>query len=167
MADRVGLVLCISCFVVSLAAAVSPAAADFADGLEAYDGGRYEDALAEWRPLAESGHADAVVAIAGLYMAGLGVARDPVEAARWYKRAADCGHPVGQLNIGDMYARGIGVDRDLVAAHLYLTLAGEQGRDWARLRLEAVEAQMDADQKHDAAVRRRNFELASCARPLD
>ena len=167
MIDRVGIALSISCFVVSMAAAVDPAAADFGDGLEAYDGGRYEDALAEWRPLADAGHADAVVAIAGLYMAGLGVAQDPVQAAKWYKRAADCGHPVGQMNIGDMYARGIGIPRDLVSAHVYLTLAGEQGKDWARKRLIVVAGRMGPAQVEAAVRRRQTFVPTGCAQSSD
>lgn len=127
--------------------------ADFVDGLEAYDAGRYADALAEWRALAAEGHLDSMVAIAGLYEAGAGVTRDYRQAAHWYRRAADCGHVVAQLNLGDLYGRGQGVQRDLVWADVYLSRAVAQGNGWARERRAAIRAIMTAKEKAAAARR--------------
>jgi len=133
--------------------AAGPASADFSDGLEAYDAGRYSDALAEWRVLAADGHLESMVAIAGLFEAGTGVARDHRQAALWYRRAADCGHMVAQLNLGDLYIRGKGVERDLVSADVYLTLATLQGNSWARDRRAGIRAIMSAAQKAASAAR--------------
>ena len=110
------------------------AQAGFEEGLEAFDGGDLATAVAEWRPLAEAGDPEAQVALAGLYLSGTGVARDPVEAARWYRLAAQRGDPVAQLNLGDLYARGLGVGRDLVQAYLWLSLSAAQGRRWPEAR---------------------------------
>jgi len=141
---------------VPLAAALLAApslSADFADGLEAYDAGRYADALAECRALAAEGHLNSMVAIAGLYEAGAGVPRDYRQAAHWYRQAADCGHAVAQLNLGDLYGRGQGVPRDLVLADVYLSRAASQGSEWARERRAAIRAAMTADEKAAAAQR--------------
>lgn len=129
------------------------ARADFADGLAAYDGGDFETALEEWRPLAEAGDAEAQVALAGLYLAGAGVATDAAAAVRWYRRAAEAGHPVAQLNLGDLYRRGLGVSRDLVAAYVWFALAAEQGRAWAGRQRDALAEELTARQLQDAKAR--------------
>ncbi|MFM2366475.1 MAG: hypothetical protein RIR95_1083, partial [Pseudomonadota bacterium] len=66
-------------------------ARDLEVGLAAARAGDYETALREWRPLADQGHADAQAFLGAMYINGDGVARDPEEAARWYRLAADQG----------------------------------------------------------------------------
>lgn len=120
-----------------------PAAADFWDGLEAYDAGDFVTARAHWHPLAESGDAEAQAALAGLYAQGLGVAADPSRAADWFRRAAEQGHTIAQLNLGDHYARGLGVKRDPVQAWVWLSLAARQGNRWAAERRDRIEKFLD------------------------
>lgn len=107
------------------------ARADFAAGLEAYDGGDYAAAVAAWLPLAEAGDAEAQVALADLYLYGQGVPADPARAADWYRRAAVQGDALAQLNLGDLYSRGVAVPRDLIRAYAWLSLSAAQGRHWA------------------------------------
>lgn len=130
--------------------ALRPAGADFADGLAAYDGGDYGQALAEWRVMAQAGDPDAQIALAGLFIQGLGVARDPVKAAQWYRRAARQGAALAQLNLGDLYARGVVVKRDLVRAYAWLELAARAGKSWARRRRDQVGNQLTAARIADA-----------------
>ena len=49
------------------------ALADFAEGLEAYDGGDYEAAVANWQDDVEAGNVEAMTALAELYTRGTGV----------------------------------------------------------------------------------------------
>ena len=64
--------------------ALSPAtAADFDKGMTAYRSGDYQAALAEWRPLAESGHAAAQYNLGGMYDIGRGVAKNHNQALAW------------------------------------------------------------------------------------
>ena len=67
-----------------LSLSIGPALADFAAGLQAFDGGDYGVALENWQPLADAGDADAQTAIAGMYLAGAGVSQDFQLAAHWY-----------------------------------------------------------------------------------
>lgn len=129
------------------------ARADFAAGLAAYDAGDYATALAEWRPLAESGDNTAQVAVAGLYLFGHGTRADVAEAMRWYRRAAEAGNAVAQLNLGDAYARGLGVPVDPVSAYVWLTLAAAQGRHWAEARSHDVAAILSPAQRTAAEAR--------------
>jgi TPR repeat protein len=117
---------------------LSPARADFAAGLQAYDGGDYALAWAEWQAQAQAGDPDAQIALAGLFIQGLGVARDPAMAVHWYRRAAQQGAVMAQLNLGDLYARGLGVERDLVRAYAWLELAARKGQNWARRRRDEI-----------------------------
>jgi len=133
------------------------ARADFAEGLRAFDAGDYAVALQEWRPLAEAGEAEAQVALAGLYMGGLGVPADAARAARWYERAARQGHAMAQLNLGDLYARGLGVGRDLTQAYLWLGLAAKQGRSWAAGRRQEIAREMSPAQIGAAEQRLRDW----------
>lgn len=50
------------------------------------------------------------------YENGLGVPRNTVEAAKWYRRAAYQGHAHGQNNLGRCYENGWGVAKDLKQA---------------------------------------------------
>lgn len=68
----------------------------YADGLAAYDGGRYVEAAAIWSELARAGDPVAMVSLAGLYDAGFGVPRDPAKALELYRRAAASGDPVAR-----------------------------------------------------------------------
>jgi TPR repeat protein len=59
----------------------------FASGLRAAREGRYQDAFDMWKPLAETGHQQAQRNVAYLMYLGLGVTRDPTQAANWLARA--------------------------------------------------------------------------------
>jgi hypothetical protein len=127
-------------------AAIQPQArADFADGLQAYDGGDLESAVEAWRDAAAAGDLDAVVALAGLYAEGTGLPRDWRAAARLYRQAADTGHKIAQLNLGELYAFGRGVERDLEQAYLWYGLAAEQRSAWAARELAALTQRLPAD----------------------
>ena len=70
------------------AALSAPAGADFKTGLEAYKRGDYRASFGQWKPLAEAGNAPAQFNLGILYENGLGVAKDAIEAYRWYQKAA-------------------------------------------------------------------------------
>lgn len=125
-----------------VAFAAAPVHADFAAGAEAYDGGDYATAFAEWRALAEAGDAMAQTALAGMYRFGEGRRVDLAEAVRWYRKAAGNGDTVAQMNLGEMYRRGLGVGRDRVRAWLWFSLAAGQGRVWAAEQLAKLEPAM-------------------------
>lgn len=132
-------------------AAFTQAHADFAEGVEAYDGGDLEMAVAAWREAAATGDMEAVVALAGLYAQGSGLPQDWQSAVRLYRQAAEAGHKIAQLNLGELFATGHGVERDLVQAYLWYGLAAEQGSLWAARELEMITGLMAADDLARAA----------------
>jgi len=76
---------------------------------------------------ARRGNARCQVVVGTLYRTGRGVPRDPVEAARWYRKAAEQGSDVGQYELGLLLEAGVGVPVDLVAAVGWYRKAAAQG----------------------------------------
>jgi len=98
-------------------AAAAAAAGDLEDGVAAYERGDYQAAIEAWMPLADADHPDALFNMGQLYRMGKGVARDPVMAEYFYRRAAELGHVSAQGNLGTLYYFGFD-DSPRVAAAL-------------------------------------------------
>lgn len=80
-------------FTLLLAASAGPAFAvdRFASGSNAYSSGFYGSAARHWMSLAEKGHGPAQYNIGRMFYYGQGVARDPVEAYKWFLLARSSG----------------------------------------------------------------------------
>ena len=105
---------------------------DYESGRAAYERGNYAEALAQWLPLAERGHAEAQYGVGRLYYYGRGVDQDFAEAARWYLAAAEQGHARSQTNLGILFEEGRGVPADAERAAEWYAKAAAQGRAVAR-----------------------------------
>ncbi len=66
-----------------LLAAATPAFADYATGIAAYDAGNYEQALLAFEVDANNGHARAQERLGNMYRTGQGTRPDPVLAIKW------------------------------------------------------------------------------------
>ncbi len=101
---------------IAIARAIAPwlrlAARNEDKAREAYDRGDYTTALRQWRPLAESGHAEAQNQLGVMYEYGRGVVQDHAAAMRWYSKAAERGDAEAQNNLGSMYEKGHVVPQD-------------------------------------------------------
>ncbi|NIJ36221.1 hypothetical protein FHR22_000870 [Sphingopyxis panaciterrae] len=84
----------------SAAILAAPAHADVKQGVEAWQAGDYQAAVAEWRPLALAGDADAQFNLGQAYKLGRGVPADLTQAETWYRRAAKQGHLQAEDNLG-------------------------------------------------------------------
>jgi TPR repeat protein len=104
-------------------------------GLAAYQAGRFEEAMALWRPLAESGNTEAQYDVGVLFALGQGVEADPEVAANWYRRAASLGHAKAQFNLGVALLEGKGVEADVTEAARWLEKSAKQGYGPAELAL--------------------------------
>jgi TPR repeat protein/type IV secretory pathway TraG/TraD family ATPase VirD4 len=93
---------------------------DFADSLRWYR-------LAADPEGADPGDARAQVRVANQYLNGKGVARDPAEALRWFRKAADQGNLDAEARIGVFYMEGTVVAQDYAQALSRLRQTAEQG----------------------------------------
>ncbi|MCF4164246.1 sel1 repeat family protein [Zavarzinia compransoris] len=146
-----------ACAALGLGLASPLAAADRAVGEKAMAAGDFAAAMEHLLPLAEAGDPLAQFDVGAMYDNGLGVSADPVEAARWYQRAARQGDPSAMFNLGVMYEDGIGVGRDPVQAYVYFALAVEQGPPYAQRNRDKVKAGLSADELARGEDMVRNF----------
>lgn len=84
----------------TLALASGAARADVKAGVDAWQRGDFAAAVAEWRPLADRGDADAQYNLGQAYKMGRGVPADLSIAESWYEKAAQQGHPQAAANLG-------------------------------------------------------------------
>jgi len=137
-------------FVSVVAFLVSPAmvfSADLEKGLNAFNEGDYETALAECQPLADEGNIKAQFCVGRLYANGFGVAMDDALALKYYGLAAAAGHAEAQYNLGVMHANGWGVQMNDVPAAGFYRLAAEQG-------FAPAQTALGFSYKHGAGVER-------------
>ena len=68
-----------------------PARGDYESGQQAWDTGRTDEALEQWRAAADAGDPRAMLALGRLYIQGVGVLQDYVQAHAWLNLAASRG----------------------------------------------------------------------------
>jgi TPR repeat protein len=119
-------------FTFLLAAAIlSPplAAQSVKSGIEAWQEGNAEAAVAIWRPLADKGDPDAAYNLGQAYRLGKGVNLDLAQAQIFYERAAAKGHVDAQATLGLLLFR----NGNRIAAARWLKPAAEAGEPRALL----------------------------------
>ena len=84
------------------------------------------------REAAEQGDTDAQRKLGLLYLDGIGVPQDCMEAVKWFRTAAEQGHAAAQYHLGVCYRRGQGVTQDDVEAVRWYRKSAEQGYDMAQ-----------------------------------
>lgn len=72
------------------------------------------------------------------YLMGRGVAKDPVQAAYWFRKAADHGDPGAQNELGYLYAGGVGVERDNAQAFRWFARSAGGGYEAAKLNMAVM-----------------------------
>lgn len=153
---------------ITLALCINAACAgDYEDGQEAYVKRDYQVALIKFRNEAAQGNMNAQLAIGIMYEMGQGVAKDNVEAARWYKLAAAKGNAGAQFNLASMYYHGRGVAVNVKEAVRLFKLAGEQGDQNAQVFLAVMYINGDGINAHDDVEAVRWYKLAAAQGNVD
>ena len=96
---------------------------------------RASDKIDSIKAKAEQGDANAQFILGNCYEYGEGVAKDEVEAVKWYRKSAEQGDAMAQVSLGFCYDSGTGVAKDEVEAVKWYRLAAEQGDVIAQLSL--------------------------------
>jgi Sel1 repeat len=91
--------------------------------------------IEEIKAKAEAGDANSQCELGIRYGKGEGVAKDPVEAAKWFREAAEQNLARGQYDLGNCYFDGEGVAKDLVEAYKWYRKAAEQNYAWGQYSL--------------------------------
>ena len=106
-------------------------------------------AFALFAAAAEAGDPEAAFAVGERYLAGKGTLRQPIEAARWYHRAAEAGHTRAQCRLAQLHL--VGLAQDAVTSNAGLFGPVEAGAAdyhaaarWARRAAEAGASEAQA-----------------------
>ncbi|MEK7706844.1 MAG: tetratricopeptide repeat protein, partial [Verrucomicrobiota bacterium] len=92
--------------------------------------------LADIRAKAEKGDAQSQAALGSAFSFGsLGVVKDEMEAAKWFRKAAEQNYAKAQHNLGAAYAGGQGVAKDETEAVKWFRKAAEQSFAHAQFKL--------------------------------
>ncbi len=75
------------------ASAQTPETGHYREGLQAFEAGDYQTAMAVWLRLTGQRDADAAYGIGLMYEHGLGIEANLQAALEWYRYAADAGSP--------------------------------------------------------------------------
>ena len=102
---------------------------------------RFKDTKA----LAEKGDAEGQLNLGICYTTGNGVAKDYVQAVKWYRKASEQGDLLAQTILGHCYAAGEGVAKDQIEAYAYWNQEGTDKHSPLK-RLATLERQMTPDQ---------------------
>jgi len=86
-----------------------------------------EPSLAELKTQAESGNANAQLALSFRYRDGNGTKRDYAEALQWARKASDTGDAAGLDAVGFHFLRGLGVRQDYDVAVGYFRASARAG----------------------------------------
>src|SRR5436189_79965 len=80
------------------------------------------------------------------YAHGQGVAKDEVEAVKWYRKAAEQNFAYAQTNLGRCYALGQGAAKNYVESYKWTLLAAGQGDKDARQIMTELKRIMSREQ---------------------
>jgi TPR repeat protein len=113
--------------------------------------------LTDLRAKAETGDAESQNQLGeAFYVGKRGVAKNPVEAVRWFRKAAEKNHPAAQSNLGVCYERGDGVAKYEVEAYKWDLLAAAQGDTKAKRNATLLELLLSPEEIAEGKRRAQN-----------
>ena len=146
--------------------AATPGTGQYDQGFQAYQAGRYEEAINLWRPLAEAGDAVAQFSVGTLYDQGRGVPQDDAQATAWFRRAAEQGFAPAQFNLGNAYRHGRGVAASDTQAVSWWRKAADQGVGGAQFNLGSAYLRGEGVPRDEDAARRWYERAVQAGHPL-
>ena len=113
-------------------------AATYEGAQKIYRGGDYPAAFSPTRLSAMAGDARSMTALGDMYSAGKGAVQNPLEAGRWWRKAADAGNADAMDRMGSLYfngIRGYGVERDVAEGVRWFRKGADLGNTTSMFKL--------------------------------
>ncbi|EOW2135833.1 sel1 repeat family protein [Stenotrophomonas sp. GD03908] len=98
------------------------------------------NSVEELMAAAKSGDAEVQAVLATMYADGIGVPKDDIQSAAWFRKAAMAGYAPAQFELGNLYASGQGVPKDRDEQIYWYCEAVAQGHDGAFTNLQIMSA---------------------------
>lgn len=123
-------------------------------------------AISWYEVAAHAGVPSAQFKLANAYFAGVGIARDPVQAQLWYARAAQQGLPQAQHALGLMLIGGVAGTTDPVEGYKWILLAERGGHPDSRVVREKATGTIAQKDRRQAESLAQRF-VPTLERPID
>lgn len=119
-------------------------------GIQAFQRGKYEEALKYLQPAAEAGEASAMYVLGQMYASGRGIAKDEKMATDLFHKAANLGDPNAQQSLGSALMLGEGIEQDMVEALKWFIISGRAGNKDALAYAQKVGRFLSRDMQREA-----------------
>jgi serine/threonine protein kinase/TPR repeat protein len=130
-------------------APVTPAA-QLALADRAISEGKFADALAALKPLADAGNAQAQTRLGDMYAEARGTTRDAAAAKSWYEKAALQGDTSAQMKLGAIYASASSGARNNNLAYMWYGTAARLGATGAKAESDRIGALLQPAERAQA-----------------
>jgi len=97
-------------------------------GIQAFQHGKYKEALKYLQPAAEAGDAGAMYVLGQMYASGRGITKDEKAATDLFLKAANLGNADAQQSLGSALMLGEGIEQDMVEALKWFIISGRGGQ---------------------------------------
>ena len=119
-------------------------------GIDAFQRGKYDEAVKYLQPAAEAGDAGAMYVLGQMYASGRGIAKDEKAATELFLKAANLGDANAQQSLGSALMLGEGIEQDMVEALKWFIISGRAGNQEAVTYAQKVGRFMSRDMQREA-----------------
>lgn len=130
---------------------VSPARADFNNGVIAYATADYDKAFTTMQSLAEiSDHGYAQHYMGMMYMKGQGVEQDYKNASKWFRKASEKNIAAAQYRLGNLYFKGRGVPKDYEYAYVWFSVGASHQHKLSMNAINKAKEKLSDEERDEA-----------------
>lgn len=127
-------------------------------GAQAFQRGKYEEALKHLNPAAEAGDADAMYVLGRMYASGRGVVKDEKMATVYFAKAAELGNAGAQQSLGQALMLGEGIEQDMVDALKWFILSARAGNKDAISYSQKIGKFLSRDMQRESRTKAREWQ---------
>lgn len=150
---------------VIVAFTMADAIASARKGVQAFQRGKYEEALKYLKPAASAGDADAMYALGQMYASGRGIKKDEKLATGYFLKAANLGNAEAQQSLGSALMLGEGIEQDMVEALKWFIISARSGNKAAGSYTQKVGRFLSRDMQREARMKALDWQKAHTKTP--
>jgi uncharacterized protein len=129
-------------------------------GTQAFQRGKYEDALKYLKPAADAGDAGAMYVLGQMYASGRGIKKDEKMATDYFLRSAELGNAAAQQSLGSALMLGEGIKQDMVEALKWFIISARAGNKGAQAYTKKVGGFLSRDMQREARMKALDWKTA-------
>jgi TPR repeat protein len=136
-------------------------------GIQAFQHGKYKEALKYLQPAAEAGDAGAMYVLGQMYASGRGITKDEKAATDLFLKAANLGNADAQQSLGSALMLGEGIEQDMVEALKWFIISGRGGNKDAISYTAKVGRFLSREMQREARQKARDWQKANAPKDPD